>query len=780
MMLPAGFCVCSVVAMGLSIRTLKILRSVYLHNSFHLEPAAVYKSDSTPSFQSAVKSFVPLCGAVSYNSPQFDLPTSVHILLGFVHLSLLWGANVGFSWEDEEFSGVFAGVAAVGATSVAVGLTYLLHFKFVDSFNTKHYPEPVSQSGTELNRRSPRRQPEGSTFIDTSVLPKHREVSFDPSPPPPLPPQSKMTAELLLLVYLTVSVVVDFWSLGVFSSVNSPITSGVVFGWLMGIGVDLVLRTTICSLLTAVHIVPNYSRNYYVIDLGLTPTQLHKFSKTPTFGLIDVLQPNIDRAETPQKESFYQENGPVSPPPSSPKVVRRMSPERRSSPFRLPAINSHQKRAGKDFAKDLDEFLEAMDNREEIDGEGMGKKGSPERGRRSPVRVREEPAGESVEESGRESEDTMPEVQHNMLSPVETPRGYSGMRFYRTPERPYIGSPERSPDKPRMGGKSPPKFELRLQAVKVASSPSHSESEPESQFITYSSEARGEQSETNRFDLPSDLPPNPPTDWNPDPPDDYMVEFLPGGIMPEAELLNSQYHFGPNPPIALPGYRSQSLPKPQTAVERGTRARSGEHKPPTPRAPGGVLKEKMRGKKESWVRSPTSADKERLEMPKPGRPSMPLYTEEDNPISDSLREISNTDRLHALTSRRKPRIEVEQTVEQLLQAAKSDPNNQEYERLAEILAARNSFRRKHVKQSISPYNASMLGLLREKDSTSVSRLVLVEDADSAVRQAEHIQALSNIYGSSSRPRSRPKSNSRENSRGRSRSMKRGTDENARE
>lgn len=314
----------------------------------------------------------------------------------------------------------------------------------------------------------------------------------------------------------------------------------------------------------------------------------------------------------------------------------------------------------------------------------------------------------------------MPEVPHNLQSPIESPKGYSGMRFYRTPERPCNLSPEKSPEKPLIQLKSSPKFELRLQEIEK----SMSESEPESQYITYSAQTF------------TDAPQQPlPSIWEPAIVDDedYMVEFMPGGIMPNHQLSQiSALH-------SLATGRSLSTNKPSTAQPEGRRSKSQDRK-----------------------QSP-AVSKLRLAMPEAGKPSSRVYTEEDAPISEEvLRDVGNTGAFHR--QRRKSRKEVEATVDELIKAAQADAPTQEYDRLVDILAARNRFHRKHSPvSSRSPYNATMAGLADPRGSRS-SRLRLVEDPEAAERQAKQLEALSNIY-SGSRSGSRRRGRD-ESSRGR--------------
>lgn len=677
--LPALMMACGVVLFRLTLRLIKVLRSVYLHNDSRLEPLSIYKCASSASLHSCAKSLIPPYGLLTYSSPQFDLPTALQLFLVFVHWSLLWSGNVALGREG--FDAGLGTAVAVAATCIAVGMTYVLHLYFVRSFNYSDPSDLSSLTRTELNRR------DNSTIIDTSHLPASRPLDSLQRP-------SKGRLECVFLVYLTVAVGVDFWSVG-----NGVQSVGVVYQWLLGVVVDVGIRAAVCGVLAGLKAVPNYGKDYYVVDYGLSLHQL--LSLKP--GNSDISERQMEVPPASPKELSPEPR--YSPQPRSP--VRKSSPQPRSSPvkaLRLPAlpvphISPH-------FAKDFDDYFDYMDQT------ALQKEASPLKINSGSDSGRKEE--ENRPGSSHISEETMPEVQHNLQSPIESPKGYSGMRFYRTPERPCNQSPEKSPQKPLIRLKSSPKFDLRLHEIEK----SMSESEPESQYVTYSAQTC------------TDPPQQPvPSVWEPVIVDDedYMVEFVPGGIMPNHQLSS------------LTAGRSLSMNKPSTAEPEGRRSKSQDRK-----------------------QSP-AVSKLRLAMPAAGQPSSRVYTEEDAPISEEvLRDVGNTASFHR--KRRKSRKEVEATVEELVQAAQTEAPTQEYDRLVDILAARNRFHRKHSPvSSRSPYNAAMAGLAEPRGSRS-SRLRLVEDPEAVERQAKQLEALSNIYsGSRSGSRRRDRESS---SRGR--------------
>lgn len=708
--LPVLMIACGVLLFRLTLRLVKVLRSVYLHNDSRLEPLSIYKCVSSASFHSCAKSLLPVYGLLSYSSPQFDLPTSLQLFLVFVHWSLLWSGNVALG--SEGFDGGMGCVVAVGATSIALGMTYLLHLYFVRSFNYSDPSDLSSLTRTELNRR------DNSSIIDNSHIPASRPLDSLQRP-------SKGSLEGLFLVYMTVAVGVDFWSIG--SGVESV---GVVYQWLLGVAVDVVVRAGVCGVLTGLKAVPNYGKDYYVVDYGLTLNQL-----------LSLKPGNSDKSERPALESSvlspappatprkFPPVSPFKPSPvphhSSPKPCFSPSALRRSSPLPLPKFSPSKAlhlpalpapSVPKNFARDFDDYID-----------GLEQEKTTFQREASPLRLDSESSSARKEEENRPgsshiSEETMPEVPHNMQSPIESPKGFSGMRFYRTPERPYNNSPEKSPEKPFICLKSPTKFALRLQEIDK----SMSESEPESQQAIYSVQTH--------TDLPRSTPPIVPS-WQPVVADDedYMVEFVPGGIMPNHQLISQNATSG----------RSLSTNKPSTAGPEGRRSKSQDRK-----------------------QSP-AVSKLRTAMPAAGKPSSRVYTEEDAPVSEEvLRDIGNAEGF--IRKKRTSRKEVEDTVEELIQAAQADAPTQEYDRLVDILAARNRFHHKHSPVSNrSPYNVSMAGLADPRGSRS-SRLRLVEDPEAAERSAKQLEALSNIYAGSrsgSRRRDRSKGD-RSSSRGR--------------
>ena len=707
--LPVLMMACGVLLFRLTLRLVKVLRSVYLHNDSRLEPLSIYKCVGSASFHSCAKSLLPVYGLLTYSSPQFDLPTSLQLFLVFVHWSLLWSGNVALGREG--FDGGLGSVVAVGATSIALGMTYVLHLYFVRSFNYSDPSDLSSLTRTELNRR------DNSSIIDSSQLPASRGLDSLQRP-------SKGSLEGLFLVYMTVAVGVDFWSIG-----NGVESVGVVYQWLMGVAIDVAVRAGVCSVLAGLKAVPNYGKNYYVVDYGLSLNQLLSLkpgcsdkSERPAIESSDHPAPPITPRQFPPVSPFKP--SPV-PHHSSPKSRFSPSPLRRSSPLPLPSFSPSKAlhlpalpaaNVPTNFARDFDDYIDGL----EQDKTTFQREASP-------LRLNSESSSAGKEEENRPgsshiSEETMPEVPHNMQSPIESPKGFSGMRFYRTPERPYTNSPEKSPEKPFICHKSPPKFALRLQEIDK----SMSESEPESQQAIHCVQTHTDQPQSTPSIVPS---------WQPVVADDedYMVEFVPGGIMPNHQLISQNATSG----------RSLSINKPSTSEPEGRRSKSQDRK-----------------------QSP-AVSKLRTAMPAAGKPSSRVYTEEDAPVSEEvLRDIGNAEGF--IRKRRKSRKEVEDTVDELIQAAQADAPTQEYDRLVDILAARNRFHHKHSPvSSRSPYNVSMTGLADPRGSRS-SRLRLVEDPEAVERQAKQLEALSSIYaGSRSGSRRRDRSRGdRSSSRGR--------------
>lgn len=561
-----------------------------------------------------------------------------------------------------------AGVGlAVGVTLLMLALTYVLHLWYVRSFNHIDSTDQSSLTHTELNRRD-------NSIIDTSHLP------IDSQPHIP----SKTRLEILFVALITVVMIVGFWSVSGQGTVNIA----VVYQWLVGLVVDSGVRLGVCAVLVALKAAPNYSKNCYIVDFGVPLNQIIDGNK--------------------REICSKPEASDISPPPCSPvhfpgvsPPTPRKSPIPHSSPYKspskpteilhLPPLNPRLPIVT-NYAQDFDDYFDQLEAQQLPQPDFSDPENSENRGKEQSNRS----------ESEHFSMETMSEVAHNLMSPVESPRGFSGMRFFRTPEKPCIKSPEKSPEKPYFKAKSPQKFELRLQEMDK----SVSESEPEGQSLTYSAQA----------ELPIPSTPSIPT---PEIVDDesYRVEFAPNALMPNRDFF--------------------------TEIEERSSEKNGRKRRPSP-----------------------MVSKMRLVLPEAGKPSSRVFTEEDAPVTDdALREIGNSAE-YSFRQRRPSRKEVEGTVGELLQAAQEENEPREYGRLVDMLEARNRFHRRHyVTSGRSPYNASMKGLIERRGSKS-SRLRLIEDPDAAERQAKQIEALSSIYaqsrsGSSRRARSGSRGRSEE-------------------
>ena len=488
-------------SLGLILRLTKILKSLYLYNDFHLEPLAVYKPTSTPSFSLCAKTLIPLWGALHYSSPQFDLPPAAHFYLSAMHLSLLWAANLLISFLSESLE--LALTAAAVATGIALTFTYVFHSIYLSSFNHTDLQDiTLSQSVSDLQR---------SDVIST-VQPHKRGVSWAsvvPSRPASVPVTS-LRLEGIVMCFTAVTIGVNCWSLGVFSEADS-----VLYGWLMGIGVDIVLRLALCLLLTLLKAGPNFSVKYWLIDFGLTPAQIHSYRKQP---IVD--QCELSESEHIRKDTFSMEQLVIAPPPTTP----------------APMLADYELELPANYASA--ETLQWAGAVSKHPSPTKSMKASPDRAVPSP-----DPADS---ESSQGSADTLPEMPHNLQSPVESPSIESHFHFFRTPERPYFASPEKSPVKPEIR-QSPGKkgFELVLRPIEGA-----------------------EEVDWKPVDLDQEV---------------FIVEYLPGGIMPRAELQGSQYHLEAQECPVKGSFRSQSLPKPVSEVVQ--RAKSVIRQPSTPRLP---------------------------------------------------------------------------------------------------------------------------------------------------------------------------------------------------
>ena len=494
---PAALGVVMVVTLGLVLRLTKILKSLYLSNDFHLEPLGIYKSAPAPTIHLCAKSLFPLWGALHYSSPQFDLPPAAHIYLIALHLTLLWGLNLLLSQFTDSFRPELALTVSIISTGVSLTLTYALHSVYVSACNlsTDLQDANVSQSAMELQR---------SDIISTAVQPHKRGASWATVIPkqPKAASVRSLRLEVVTTTYTAIAITILFWSLAVLTSTSLPLDI-LLYHWLLGLSSDLPVRLSLCCILPVLKAVPNFSGKYVIIDYGLTTSQVYQYGKMPVCEQLD-----MSECEHVRRDTFSMEQLAIEPPPTTP-----MQGEDELGVF--PGAEETVQ-WGEDY-----------------------KRPSPEKN--SPVR-RERERDESEESQG--SADTLPEMPHNLQSPVESPSISSHFHFFRTPERPYFDSPERSPTKPEIYF-SPTKkdFELVLRPI---------------------------QSEK---------------DWHPVDPDQevFVVEYLPGGIMTKGELQGSQYHLEAQESQVRGSYRSQSLPKPVSEVVQ--RAKSVIRQPSTPRLP---------------------------------------------------------------------------------------------------------------------------------------------------------------------------------------------------
>lgn len=529
-------------SLALTLRLTKILKSLYLYNDFRLEPLAVYKPTPSPTFSQCAKTFIPLWGALSYSSPQFDLPPAAHLYLAAVHLTLLWALNLTLSMFTESFTPELAITVAGVSTGIALLLTYTFHRVYLSSFNLTDIPDiSQSQSVSDLQR---------SDLIST-VQPHKRGASWASTlpPRPAAVPMTSLKLEGIVMCCTAVTIGLNCWSVGASDS-KTTTAETLLFQWLLGIGVDLVVRSALCLVFAVLKVNPNLSTKYWLIDFGLTPSQIYGFKKQP---IVD--QCDLSDSEHIRKDTFSMEQLAIEPPPTT--------------PAQMFADYDLQLPANADTVQWAETAIKPSPTK--------SFKASPDRAAHSP-----EPADS---ESSQGSADTLPEMPHNLQSPVESPSLASHFHFFRTPERPCFASPERSPVKP----------EIRISPVKKG-------------FELVLRPIEGEQ------------------DWKPVDPDQevFIVEYLPGGIMPRQELQGSQYHLEAQDCPFKGSCRSQSLPKPISEVVQ--RAKSVIRQPSTPRLPEVT---------ESWM--PTS---------RPVYSSQEVYSDFD-PIAYSPREVERLRRVEA-------------------------------------------------------------------------------------------------------------------------------------
>lgn len=541
--LPAVLAAVLLFSLALTLRLTKILKSLYLYNDFRLEPLAVYRPTPSPTFSQCAKSLIPLWGALSYSCPQFDLPPAAHLYLAAVHLTLLWAFNLLIGMFIESFTPELAITAAGVSTGIALLLTYTFHTVYLSSFNLTDIPDiPQSQSVSDLQRSD----------LITTAQPHKRGVSWTSTLParPAAAPMTSLKLEGTVLCATAVTIGLNCWSVGASDSKTTAAIT-LLYQWLLGLGVDLVVRSALCLLLAALKAGPNFSAKYWLIDFGLTPAQIHGFKRQP---IVD--QCDLSDSEHVRKDTFSMELA-IGPPPTTPALM---------------------------FA---DYDLQLPANAETVQWAEAASKPSPTKSfKASPDRAAHSP-DPADSESSQGSADTLPEMPHNLQSPVESPSIASHFHFFRTPERPCFASPEKSPTKP----------EIRISPVKKG------------------------------FELVlRPIEGGPEIDWKPVDPDQevFIVEYLPGGIMSRGELQGSQYHLEAQDCPFKGSCRSQSLPKPISEVVQ--RAKSVIRQPSTPRLPEVT---------ETWL--PTS---------RPVYSSQGVYPDFD-PISSSPREIERQRRVEA-------------------------------------------------------------------------------------------------------------------------------------
>jgi hypothetical protein len=153
---PVLFLVSGFFAFYLTVRTVRMLQNLFATWKFR-SLSDDENIRTRLGFKIVLKRIYPVYGALSYNSVQYDVPPSGHLLQILNYLLLVWGLNLFIVSEEESLGNPLAVIVGITSTSVSALLSLLMHDSFVRSWNRNARREveiKVVDNSTILDYRS--------------------------------------------------------------------------------------------------------------------------------------------------------------------------------------------------------------------------------------------------------------------------------------------------------------------------------------------------------------------------------------------------------------------------------------------------------------------------------------------------------------------------------------------------------------------------------------------------------------------------------------------------